>query len=163
MPTQNFTCVMERILGNMCVVLPQRQNIHLHRGTSLTRNRPPIGPYRKPMPRVLGGSYGRGRALLWARYPWTACHSPCPVSTPPAMITNDSPCTIYTNPDLVQRYPKPSPTPPSPHTLPEQFQQGPPLTCICVPALRFAVTLSLPSPSKTRIPLPHPISHPIPQ
>ena len=25
-------------------------------GTSLTRNRAPLGPYRKPMPRVQGGS-----------------------------------------------------------------------------------------------------------
>ena len=45
-----------------------------------------------------GGCMGVG-ALLWARYPWTACHSPCPVSTPPAMIKKDSPCTVYTNPD----------------------------------------------------------------
>ena len=28
----------------------------LYRGTSLTRKRNPLGPYRKPMPRVLGGS-----------------------------------------------------------------------------------------------------------
>jgi hypothetical protein len=28
----------------------------LHRGTSLTRKRTPLGPFRKPMPRVLGGS-----------------------------------------------------------------------------------------------------------
>ena len=28
----------------------------MHRGTSLTRNRTPLGPYRSPMPRVLGGS-----------------------------------------------------------------------------------------------------------
>ena len=27
-----------------------------YRGTSLTRKRPPLGPYRRPMPRVLGGS-----------------------------------------------------------------------------------------------------------
>jgi len=28
----------------------------VYRGTSLIRNNPPVGPYRKPMPRVLGGS-----------------------------------------------------------------------------------------------------------
>ena len=28
----------------------------LHRGTSLIRKRYPLGPYRRPMPRVLGGS-----------------------------------------------------------------------------------------------------------
>ena len=27
-----------------------------YRGTSLTRKRTPLGPYRRPMPRVLGGS-----------------------------------------------------------------------------------------------------------
>ena len=34
-----------------------------HRGTSLTRKRTTLGPYRRPMPRVLGGwafSYERG-------------------------------------------------------------------------------------------------------
>ena len=33
-----------------------------YRGTSLTRPRPPLGPYRRPMPRVLGGSYGGGHS-----------------------------------------------------------------------------------------------------
>ena len=27
-----------------------------YRGTSLTKKRTPLGPYRRPMPRVLGGS-----------------------------------------------------------------------------------------------------------
>ena len=27
-----------------------------YRGTSLTRKRTPLGPYRRPVPRVLGGS-----------------------------------------------------------------------------------------------------------
>ena len=27
-----------------------------YRGTALTRKRTPLGPYRRPMPRVLGGS-----------------------------------------------------------------------------------------------------------
>ena len=35
-----------------------------NRGTSLIRKRTPLGPYRRPMPRVLGGSYGRGRFLM---------------------------------------------------------------------------------------------------
>jgi hypothetical protein len=30
----------------------------VYKGTSLTRKRAPLGPYRRPMPRVLGGSYG---------------------------------------------------------------------------------------------------------
>ena len=35
-----------------------------YRGTSLIRKRTPIGPYHRPMPRVLGGSYGGGRFLV---------------------------------------------------------------------------------------------------
>ena len=34
-----------------------------YRGTSLTRKRTSLGPYRRPMPRVLGGSQGGGRFL----------------------------------------------------------------------------------------------------
>ena len=36
----------------------------LYRGTSLMRMRTPLGPYRRPMRRVLGGSYGGGRFLM---------------------------------------------------------------------------------------------------
>ena len=66
-----------------------------YRSTSLTRIRTHLGPYRRPMPRVLGGSQGVGRFLmgevplypeplqeclkaqvllvfLWARYPCIA-------------------------------------------------------------------------------------------
>jgi hypothetical protein len=35
-----------------------------YRGTSLIRKRIPLGPYRRPMPRVLGGSLGGGRFLM---------------------------------------------------------------------------------------------------
>ena len=35
-----------------------------HRGTSLIRTRNPLGPYRRPMPRALGGSQGGGRFLM---------------------------------------------------------------------------------------------------
>ena len=35
-----------------------------YRGTSLTRKRTLLGPYRGPMPRVLGGSEGCGRFLM---------------------------------------------------------------------------------------------------
>ena len=31
-----------------------------YRGTSLARRRTPLGPYRRPMPRVLGGTQGGG-------------------------------------------------------------------------------------------------------
>ena len=40
-----------------------------YRGTSSTRNRLPIGPYSRTMPRVLGGPRGVG-VSSWARYPW---------------------------------------------------------------------------------------------
>jgi hypothetical protein len=35
-----------------------------YRGTSLRRNNPPIGPYNRPMPMALRGSYGGGRFLM---------------------------------------------------------------------------------------------------
>ena len=35
-----------------------------YRGTSLERKRNPLGPYRRPMPRVLGVSKGGGRVLM---------------------------------------------------------------------------------------------------
>ena len=41
----------------------------MYGGTSPTRKIIPLGPYRRPMPRVLGGS---GGGFLWARYPCTA-------------------------------------------------------------------------------------------
>ena len=34
------------------------------RGTSSIRNRLPVGPYRRTMPRVVGGSWGGGRFLM---------------------------------------------------------------------------------------------------
>ena len=36
----------------------------VYRGTSLIRNRTPLGPYRRPMLRVLGGSEGDGCFLM---------------------------------------------------------------------------------------------------
>ena len=35
-----------------------------YKGTSLTKKRTPLGPYRRPMPRVLEGSRGDGRFLM---------------------------------------------------------------------------------------------------
>jgi len=35
-----------------------------YRGTSLIEKRPPLGPYRRPMPRVLWWSYGGGLFLM---------------------------------------------------------------------------------------------------
>jgi hypothetical protein len=36
----------------------------VYRGTSPIRKRTPLGPYRRPMPRVVGGSWGGGRCLM---------------------------------------------------------------------------------------------------
>ena len=38
--------------------------MHAYRGTSLMRKRTPLGPYRRPMPGVLGGSYEGGRFFM---------------------------------------------------------------------------------------------------
>ena len=39
-------------------------NIQEYRGTSLIRNAPLLGPYRRPLLRVLGGFLGGGRFLM---------------------------------------------------------------------------------------------------
>ena len=46
---------------------------HPYGGTSLIRKRTPLGPYRRPMPRVLGGPRGVD-AFLWGRYPCMSLH-----------------------------------------------------------------------------------------
>ena len=51
------------------------------RGTSLIRKRTPLGPYRRPVPGVLGGSQGGG-IFLWARYPCTPAPPPAVAPTP---------------------------------------------------------------------------------
>ena len=45
-------------------VLHIKQSDPVYRGTSLTRKRTPLRPYRRPMPRVLGGSQEGGRFVL---------------------------------------------------------------------------------------------------
>ena len=48
-----------------------------YKGTSLTGKRNPLGPYRRPVPRVLGGwafSYGRGTPVHIQPY---AARAPC--------------------------------------------------------------------------------------
>ena len=46
-----------------------RVKVEVYRGTPVTRKRTPLGPYRRPMPRVLEGSYGGGCFLMgvWGR------------------------------------------------------------------------------------------------
>ena len=45
-----------------------------NRGSSIARKRTPLGPYRRPTPRVLGGSQGVG-VFSWARYSCTGVTS----------------------------------------------------------------------------------------
>ena len=47
--------------SHAAVCCPRAAALLIYRGTSLTRKRTPLGPYRRPMPRVLEGSWG-GRA-----------------------------------------------------------------------------------------------------
>ena len=51
-----------RILGDLWPVFGG--TVPPYRGNPLTRKRTLLGPYRRPMPRVLGGSYGGRRFLL---------------------------------------------------------------------------------------------------
>ena len=49
-------------------------HVFLYRGTSITGKRTPLGPYRRPIPRVLGGfkcgqRFLMGEVLLYTRYP----------------------------------------------------------------------------------------------
>jgi hypothetical protein len=47
--------------------VPEKRDTACHskyRGTSLIRKRTPLGPDRRPMPWVLGGSWGGGRFLM---------------------------------------------------------------------------------------------------
>ena len=57
---------------SVCTVLSRQiisDLVGTYRGTSLTRTSTPRGPYRQPMPRVLGVPNGVG-VLLWARNPF---------------------------------------------------------------------------------------------
>ena len=64
-------------------------------GTSLTRKQPPLGPYRRPMPRVLGGSLGGGRFLMGEEplYFLGPTHLPSESMTP-----HPTPDTLYATP-----------------------------------------------------------------
>ena len=42
----------------------RERDLSHYRGTSLVRKRTPLGPYRRPLPRFIGGSYGGGRFLM---------------------------------------------------------------------------------------------------
>ena len=65
-------------------------------GTSLIRKRTPLGPFHRPMPRVLGGSLGVGRFLMGEV---TLYVRPLPLSlgTPFELcgtLTSSNPCIV---------------------------------------------------------------------
>ena len=55
-------CVQHSRAQGLSLVLENHPPVY--RGTSLTRTPPPLGPYHRPRPRVLGGSQGDGRFLM---------------------------------------------------------------------------------------------------
>ena len=54
---------------------PPRTLEKAYRGTSLTRACTPLGPYRRPMPKVFWGSLGGGRFLMGKVPLYAATHS----------------------------------------------------------------------------------------
>ena len=52
-----------------CFACVQGSGVQGYKGTSLIRKDLPLGPYCRPMPRILPWSYGVG-VFLWLRYPW---------------------------------------------------------------------------------------------
>ena len=88
-----------------------------YRGSSLKRKCTPIGPYRRPMPRVLGGPRGVG-VFLWARYP---CR-PVPQSYSGARGLRGCESEVATGPlkDTIQGYLTCKKTHP-PRTLPQAY------------------------------------------
>ena len=68
-PARAYTHIICTQLGAQpCTPCPRP-----YRGTSLTRKHTPLGPYRRPVPRVLEGPRGLG-VFLWARYPCNLLH-----------------------------------------------------------------------------------------
>ena len=57
-PSCFLSHIADRNISTSCTNEPY------YRGTSLTRKRNPLGPYRRPMPRVLGGTWRGGRFLM---------------------------------------------------------------------------------------------------
>ena len=47
---------LRRSYASCLLIGPYSRAIFTYRGTSLVRKRTPLGPYSRPMPRVLGGS-----------------------------------------------------------------------------------------------------------
>ena len=53
-----------RASRSISTVSRDASTVAAYRGTSLMRNTPLVGPYRRPMPMVLEGSQGGGRFLM---------------------------------------------------------------------------------------------------
>ena len=61
---EHKTCLGGSACPQFRVTLVGPPASHEYRGASLIRKRTPLGPYRRPMPRVLRGSYGNERFLM---------------------------------------------------------------------------------------------------
>ena len=61
-----------------------------YRGASLTRKRTPLGPYRRPMPRVLGESQGGALPSVMRKVhlpqPYTIHHTPYTIEVDSALV-----------------------------------------------------------------------------
>ena len=56
-------CVNATRFPDVCIKGTARGRCQ-YRGTSLIRKRTPLEPYRRPMPRIVGGSQGGGHFLM---------------------------------------------------------------------------------------------------
>ena len=63
-PIQNPEEILRGGLHAPSVTDPAGTAVSAYRGASLIRKCTPLGPYRRPMPRLLGGSYGGGCFLM---------------------------------------------------------------------------------------------------
>ena len=80
------------------------------RGSSLTKQRTPLGPHRRPMPRVLEGPSRGVGVFLWARYPCTENS----LHVAPYSHGYHSPPRPRHSPDAASSSPPPSPPPSAP-------------------------------------------------
>ena len=67
MSAQCHSSLVCDLLDSLFTVFVNPLTPHPYRDTSLIKKRTPIGPYRKPLPRVVGRSKGVV-VFLWARY-----------------------------------------------------------------------------------------------